>query len=217
MAKHLQREIERLKASIMELGTKVEETFHRAVASLENMDLEEAKVIIASDDQIDQLEIEIEEECLKILALHQPVAVDLRFLVAVLKINSDLERIGDLALNISQRVIYLKDMEPIVIPFDFPGMSARVEKMIRLALNALVNFDMELAYEVIRLDDEVDHIHATMYSQVTDKIQETPRFAKNLMHYLSVSRYLERIADHTTNIAEDIIYMIEGDIVRHKV
>lgn len=216
MAKHLQREIEKLKASVMALGTKVEETFHKAVASLENMDTEAAEVIIASDDEIDQMEIDVEEECLKILALHQPVAIDLRFLVAVLKINSDLERIGDLALNVSQRVIYLSELEPVPIPFDFPAMSAEVEKMIRLALNSLVHLDIGLAEEVIRLDDEVDKIHKAMYDQVTEKIQEKPENAKNLMHYLSVSRYLERIADHTTNIAEDMVYMIEGDIIRHR-
>jgi len=215
MAWHLQKEIDHLKKKLLALSTFVEENVQRAVKSLEERDGKLAAKVIENDLIIDHMEIDVEEECLKILALHQPVAVDLRFLVAVLKINNDLERIGDLAVNIAERVAYLATQPKVDIPFDFVGMSKKAQHMLTQSLNALVNLDSRLAREVLPLDDEVDAINREMYDQVMTGIRQHPKSLGALIHLLSVSRHLERIADHATNIAEDVIYMIEGDIVRH--
>jgi len=216
MPVHLQREIERLKKKILSLGAFVEDNVRKAVKSIEERDSKLASQIIESDLEIDHAEVEVEEECLKILALHQPVAIDLRFVIAVIKINSDLERIGDLAVNIAEQAFFLAAHEKVDIPFDFAGMSEKAQRMLTMSLDALVRMDSALARTVCALDDEVDAMHRDMYGQVQDGIRRRPEQLESLTHLISVSRCLERIADHATNIAEDVIYMLEGEIVRHK-
>lgn len=216
MARHLQREIENLKKKIVSLGARVEITVHEAIRSIDQRDTDLAQKIIDEDIKIDQTEVEVEEECLKILALHQPVAIDLRFIVAVLKINNDLERIGDLAVNIAERSAFLASQPELNISFDFTDMSQKTETMLKLSLDALVNMSSELAYKVCATDDIVDGINRQMYIKIQDAIRKDPEDMVSLIHLLSVSRHLERIADHATNIAEDVIYMIEGQIIRHQ-
>ncbi len=216
MSQHFVHEIERLKKRLLSLGALVEESVHRAVLSVQERDARLATQIIKSDAEIDRAEVELEEECLKVLALHQPVASDLRFVVAVLKINNDLERIGDLATNIASRAFYLSSQAPTKIPFDFFAMSEKVELMLKTALDSLVKGDRALAYQVLAADDEVDAINREMYTRVERGIRQSPDELERLIHMLGVSRALERIADHTTNVAEDIIYMQEGQIVRHQ-
>ncbi len=216
MPKHLQREIENLKKKILGLGARVEKTVHEAIRSIEERDAALAQKIIDDDIQIDDFEVEVEEDCLKILALHQPVAIDLRFIVAVLKINSDLERIGDLAVNIAERSVFLASVPPVSVAFDFARMSRKTESMLNKSLDALVNLSSGLAHEVCIDDDEVDSINRQMYLKIQEAIQKEPDKIASLIHLLSVSRHLERIADHATNIAEDVIYMIDGKIIRHK-
>ena len=216
MPKHLQREIEILKKKILALGARVETTVHEAIRSIEERDAALAQEIIDNDIQIDNFEVEVEEDCLKILALHQPVAIDLRFIVAVLKINNDLERIGDLAVNIAERSVFLASVPQVNVSFDFALMSKKTESMLNRSLDALVNMSSGLAHEVCADDDEVDNINRQMYLKIQEAIQKHPGQIASLIHLLSVSRHLERIADHATNIAEDVIYMIEGKIVRHK-
>ena len=215
MPKHLEREISRLKTQLLGLSALVEDSLRDAVAALERRDERLAAAAIASDDKIDAAEVELEEECLKILAMHQPVANDLRFIVAVLKINNDLERIGDLAGNIAERAIFLARAARVDIPFDFTTMASRVKDMLRKSLDALVNLDCALARQVLVADDEVDGLHRGMYEVVKRGILECPEHLNQMIHYLIVSRSLERIGDSSTNIAEDVIYMIEGEIVRH--
>jgi phosphate transport system protein len=208
--------MDRLKKSILSLSAIVEESVQKAVLAVENLDVELARKVMESDDQIDDLEVDLEEECLKILALHQPVANDLHFIIAVLKINNDLERIGDLAGNIAERTIALADeKERIVAPTHFPAMVAGVEEMLKKSLDALVNLDLRLAAQVCRMDDQIDKLHAQTYSLVKQEVRSHPDQLDSLLHYLTISRHLERIADLATNLAEDVIYMIEGDIVRH--
>jgi phosphate transport system protein len=216
MPRHLQKEIERLKKKLLTLGAVVEDCVRKAVCSIADRDLKLADQVIASDPQIDEMEVDVEEDCLKTLALHQPVAIDLRFIIAVLKINSDLERIGDLAVNIAERATYLATKERVDIPFDFPKMSSLAQIMLKKSLDSLVNMDSRLAREVMASDDEVDALHREMYSRVQEKILSDQSRIDCLINLLAVSRQLERIADHTTNIAEDVIYMVEGEIVRHK-
>jgi phosphate transport system protein len=218
MSKHLEREIERLKKHILSLGAVVEESVQRAVRAISERDGTLAQRVIEEDVSTDQMEVEVEEECLKILALHQPVAIDLRFIVAVLKINNDLERIGDLAVNIAERAAFLasRNHDGLVTLFDFEEMAAKTQAMLKLSLDALVNVDAGLARYVCAADDEVDAMNRQMYHQVEDAIRAHPEQMDALIHMLSISRHLERIADHATNIAEDVIYMIEGVIVRHR-
>ncbi len=216
MPQHLQREIENLKKNILSLGARVEMTVHEAIRSIETRDEALARKIIDEDIVIDQTEVEVEEECLKILALHQPVAIDLRFIVVVLKINNDLERIGDLAVNIAERSAFLAGQPEVDVPFDFAEMSEKTEAMLSKSLDALVNMSSSLAHEVCISDDVIDDMNRQMYLRVQEAILKHPRHITSLIHLLSVSRHLERIADHATNIAEDVIYMIDGQIVRHK-
>ena len=216
MPQHLQREIENLKKKLLALGARVETAVRDATSSIEKRELEVAQKIIDDDVAIDNTEIEIEEDCLKILALHQPVAVDLRFIVAVLKINNDLERIGDLAVNIAERAIFLANQPRINIPVDLVDMAHNAQSMLQKSLDALVNHDARLAHKVCVSDDIVDQLNRQMYLKVQEAILENPQQISSLIHLLSASRHLERIADHTTNIAEDVIYMIEGQIVRHR-
>lgn len=213
---HIAREIENLKKRVLTLSAMVEESFDRSVQALNRMDGVLARQVIDADVQVDQFEVDIEEECLKVLALHQPVANDLRFIVSILKINNDLERIADLAVNIAERVLDLQKMERAPIPFDFATMSGKVHDMVKKSLDSLVTLDPELAREVISLDDEVDQIHHETYRLVIDQIKQHPDRIHALICYLVISRYLERIADQTTNIAEDTLYLVEGKIVRHQ-
>ena len=148
--------------------------------------------------------------------MHQPVAIDLRFIVAVLKINNDLERIGDLAVNIAERSAFLASQPPVRVYFDFSQMSRKTEAMLNKSLDALVNMSSKLAYEVCADDDEVDDINIEMHKKVREAIRKNPERVGSLISLMSISRHLERIADHATNIAEEVIYMIEGVIQRHK-
>ncbi|MEW5800915.1 MAG: phosphate signaling complex protein PhoU [bacterium] len=216
MPQHLEREIERLKRKILSLSTLVEEGVQKAVKSVEQRNTKLAASVIENDLKIDHTEVDVEEECLKVLALYQPVAIDLRFIVAVLKINNDLERIGDLAVNIAERAVFLATQPKIEIPFDLQGMAEKSQAMLKRSLDALVNMDSQLAREVCASDDEVDALNRDMYTRVQTGINQHPAEVESLIHFLSISRHLERIADHATNIAEDVIYMVDGEISRHK-
>jgi phosphate transport system protein len=217
MTLHLQREIDNLKKDILGLGSMVELSVHDATKSIEGRDGALAKKVIEKDIEIDRKEVDVEESCLKVLALHQPVANDLRFIIAVLKINNDLERIGDLAVNIAERAAFLANQPKVDISFDFLSMAQKAQAMLKDSLDALVNQRADLAAQVCASDDVIDEINREMYLKVQDAIHSHPEQTESLIHLLSVSRHLERIADCATNIAEDVIYMAKGEIVRHKV
>jgi phosphate transport system protein len=215
MAKHLHRELDKLKKHILSLGALVEERVHRTAETILTRDAAGAQKIIDSDWEIDEMEVEVEEECLKILALYQPVAVDLRFLVAAIKINNDLERIGDEAVNISERVVTMSKRPDPGFVFDYTPMAQKAQSMLKMSLDALVNVDVDLAYKVITLDDSVDAIKNEAYDQIKEAIKEKPERVGYMINLLLISRHLERLADHCTNIAEEVIYLIEGEIIRH--
>lgn len=217
MSVHLTRQIERLKHLVLTLGNLVEDAVAGAIRALEQRDAELAQKIIQSDEKIDELEIDVEEECLHTLALHQPVAHDLRYVVAVLKINNDLERIADQAVNIAEQAVALA-AEPAldIVPFDLAGEAAGARLMLKQALDSFVRMDVELAERVRAEDDTVDRIHAAMYDAVKSAIRRSPDKVDQLIRFLSVSRNLERVADLATNIAEDVIYMGRGEILRHQ-
>ncbi len=215
MAKQLPRQIDGLKQKILFVGTLVEEAIAKAISALSSRDRNLANAVIEADAEIDRMEVDVEEEVLKILALYQPVAADLRFVVAVLKINNDLERMGDLAKNVAKRVVFLANCDRFDLPVDFRGMAMLAQSMVKRSLDALVNSDPALAQKVRESDDEVDVMRRVIENQIEEQIATHPERTDCLLRLASVARHLERIADMATNIAEDVIYMVEGEIVRH--
>ena len=214
--KHFQRELDKIKKMILSLGALVEKRVHQIKQVLEERDVPTAREIIHLDHEIDEMEVDVEEECLKIIALHQPVATDLRFLIAVIKINNDLERIGDQVVNIAQRVVSIAKHPAPTYRFDYSVMADKAEAMLRLSLDSLVNQDLDDAIKVLHMDDEVDAIKNEVYdlikAAIAGGVTEDIGYMINL---LLISRHIERLADHATNIAEEVVYMIEGEIVRH--
>ncbi len=215
MSVHLQRAIGSLMKQLIGLSAKVEESVKRAVQSLDEGDAELARKVIKDDEVIDRREIDIEEECLKIFALHQPVAIDLRYLVAVLKINNDLERIVDLAQNISIHTLRILEKPLLEKPADLRDIYNHVQSMLKRSIDAIVNLDAGVAEEILKEDDEVDRMHHQLSAEVLEAIKKNSDKAGTLIQYIHIIRHLERIADHITNIAEDIIYLIKGEIIRH--
>ena len=216
MSLHLKYQIEKLKKLIIQLGSLVEEAVAGAIRAVDERDSALAQRIVDGDTRIDTLEIDVEEECLHTLALHQPVAMDLRYVVAILKINNDLERIADQAVNIAQQALALNEEAALeVLPFDLRTEAATARMMLKQALDGLIHVDADLADAVRGADENVDRIHRNMYRQVKEAIQKNPALTDQLIRYISVSKNLERIADLATNIAEDVIYMVRGDILRH--
>jgi phosphate transport system protein len=216
MAKHLEKEVERIKKLIYSLGARVDENLELAVKSIQDGDIELAQRVIDDDKLIDELEIEVEEECLKALALYQPVAIDLRFIIGVMKMNNDLERIGDLAADIAKNGIAINQTATPKIPLDLHQMSYLAKAIVRKSLDALINIDTYLAREVIRDDDEINAMKAEMKNEIIAALKREPKHADTLMTLLAVTSRLERIGDHASNIAEDVIYMVEAEIVRHQ-
>ena len=215
MPMRLQKELEKLKKRILSLGAMVEERVRMAIRALELRDANLAEKVIKSDYEIDEFEIEVEEDCLKLLALHQPVAVDLRFLIAVIKINNDLERIADEAVNIAERVQIIAKRERLDIPFDYSLMAEKTASMLKKSLDALVNMDDVLALDVLKLDDAIDDMKDQAYDVIKQAIREHTNRVGYLINLLLMCRHLERIADHATNIAEEVVYMVQGEIIRH--
>ncbi len=216
MASHMQREIDKLKKKILALSAVVEDTLRESMKAVEDRDARLADEIIAKDHEIDEIEVDVEEDCLKILALYQPVARDLRFLIAVVKIDNELERIGDMAANIAERAQALASMTPVPIPGDLLVMAEKTQAMLERALDALVKTDTTLAKLVLVADDEVDDLYVDVLERLKDEIRVNLGSLDALVNIFAVARYLERLADHATNIAEDVIYMNEGEIARHK-
>jgi phosphate transport system protein len=199
------------------LGDLVGRNVEDAIAATVHRDAKVATRVLAKESEIDVLEVDVEEECLHTLALYQPVASDLRFIVALLTINKDLERIGDLAVNLAELAMEIASEEPLeAIPFDLVGEARRVREMLAKALRALVTADGQLAEDVRRADDEVDRIHREACQKIEDTIRNRPADVARLLHMMNVSRCLERIADHAVSIAEDVFYMARGEFLRHR-
>lgn len=214
--KHFQRELDKIKKMVLSLGALVEQRVHRVKIAVEERDADLAREIIDLDYEIDAMEVDIDEECLKTIALHQPVAADLRFVVAVIKINNDLERIGDQVVNIAQRVVRIAKRAVAPFHFDYSVMADRAEAMLRMSLDSLVGQDLDLAVKVLLMDDEVDQIKVEAYDRIKQAMADgVTNDVGYMINLLLISRHLERVADHATNIAEEVVYMIEGEIVRH--
>lgn len=216
MLHYWQREIDNLKKLVLSLGAIVEEQIQRSMLALSRRDDALADEVILKDREIDSLEIIVEEECLKILALYQPVAKELRFVIAVLKMNNDLERIGDLASNIAKRAKFLSKREKMPLLEQLETTASKAQSMVKKSLDALVNTDVKLAKEVCEDDDEVDRLTREMIDQTVEEIGKNPKRTEDYFNVRSISKNLERIADSATNIAEDVIYLSTGEIIRHQ-
>jgi phosphate transport system protein len=216
MSVHLQREIEKLKKQLLSLCAVVEDQVQRAIEAFLERDQDLAAEVERRDTDVDQREVEVEEECLKMFALYQPVAADLRLIVAVLKINNDLEQIGDLAVNIARKAAAEAVEPPLDIPLDIAGMWKKVQAMLRDSLDAMVNANTQLAEAVHARDDEVDRMKREMRIRIENAACRQPELMSRLLRFMAVGRNLERIADYSVNIADDVIYMVNGTIVRHR-
>lgn len=216
MLHYWQREIDNLKKLILGLGAIVEEQIQRSMTALIRRDEALADDVILKDKEIDSLEIVVEEECLKILALYQPVAKELRFVIAVLKMNNDLERMGDLASNIAKRAKFLARRERLPLLDELEHAASKAQNMVKKSLDALVNTDVKLAKEVCSDDDEVDSLTREMINKTVEGIENNPKKTEDYFNIRSISKNLERIADSATNVAEDVIYLCTGEIIRHQ-
>jgi len=215
MVRHFHEELDQVKEQILRMGSLVETLVADAVAALVDRDSRLAEATIAGDAKVDTLEVDIEEECIRLLALHQPAAGDLRFITTALKISADLERMADQAVNISQRTLELNE-EPQLKPYiDIPIMSQLAQKMLRETLDAFVRKDAALARQVIEADGKVDALKHQVFRELLTFMMEDPRTIPRATRLILVSRHLERVADHATNIAEMVVYLVEGKNIRH--
>jgi phosphate transport system protein len=216
MPKHLDRDLSRLDESLRELATRVDRSLRAAVDSMRENDTSHVEAIIEGDDQIDQQEVRIEDDCLKTIALHQPVAGDLRHIAAVMKINSDMERINDLAVDIAERVVELANLPPTALPDKLLKMADLAVSMVSRGVRAFIELDTSEARRICRLANEIERHSAEVAGELISAMRESPEHLEAALCYFSCTRYLQRIAAHAINIAEDVIYLVEGEIVRHR-
>nr|MBF0222190.1 phosphate signaling complex protein PhoU [Desulfobulbaceae bacterium] len=207
-------QLERLRKNFLDLGLLVEDRVRKACSAFKGDDMTALEMVIKSDYEIDEMEVEIEEECLKILALYQPVARDLRFIIALIKIDSEIERIGDYAVKIAQKVKFVFEHGCQKFPMDYSPMSDKVLVMLRMSLDALVHRDIEMAHGIFILDDEIDALRNSAYDTIKERLRKQPEHAGCFLNFYLIASHLERIADRATDIAEEVIYMVGGDIVR---
>lgn len=212
----LEREMNNLQDGILQLCGTVEKSVELAMRALEQQDATAARQVIEDDRVIDQMEVRIEEEGLKILALHQPVAIDLRRIIAILKINNDLERIGDYAVSIAKRQLEIREFITYPDEFRFDAMVQQVNRQLHASVDALVKLDKTLAREVIGGDKAIDNMNRQIVERAEATLAKDATLAPLMLQIFSVSRSLERIGDHAVNIAEDVLYLITGEIVRHE-
>lgn len=213
--RHFEEELDELKNRLLEMSGLVESAVYRSVLVLTEGDSEQAQEVLRNERRINQMEIEIDDAATRLLALQQPMAVDLRFLTAAIKINNDLERMGDLAVNIVERALSLMQQPTVKPLIDIPHMGKLVESMVRKSLDAFVRKDPELARTVLASDDAVDDLRDTVYQELIYTMQKEPSSTPQCVNLMFVARNLERIADHATNIAEDVLFLVQGVDVRH--
>ena len=216
MTKHFDKDLVKLNEKISDLGSLVVDSAAKSTVMLQNFDLGIADEILASEVTVNDMEVEIENECLKLLALHSPVAADLRFLIVVLKVNNDLERMGDQVVNIAERVRFLKDQPRVVSDIDLVKMGEIGSRMARLSITALTMRDPDIARDVLSMDDELDALHARSFEVLQEAMIKNTEMITPAISYMTISSNLERLGDLATNIAEEIIFMQEGEVVRHQ-
>lgn len=216
MQRHLQRDVETINQRLLAMSGIVEQMIDKATRSLIDRKLNLAAEVMEADEKVDEAEVLIEEECLKILALHQPVASDLRRIATVIKINAALERIADLACNIAERAHCMEPHPYFPIPDGLEEMVGLAKKMVQMSLDSFVKSDSQLALQVIQIDPMVDRLNRTVIIELKQLMKDDSLMVDPAMHCFSATRHIERIGDQAENIAEDVIYVVDGDIIRHK-
>jgi phosphate transport system protein len=212
---HFHRDLQTIRREVLRIGGLVEDQVDRALLALLERRTDLVASVLEGDNQVDMDEVRLEESALRTLALHQPVATDLRFLVTVIKLNSDLERMSDLAVNVAERAAYLIQRPPLPLALDFEGLGVKVREQLRLSLDALVNTDGPLARKVIQGDDEVDAKTRDIIEKLEDHMEVEPTAVRRGIHLIATARHLERIADLCEHVAEDIVFLVDGDVIRH--
>lgn len=210
------RDLDNLHRLLLTMCARVEEMIHAAVDALHHPNYDRAKQIMASDDEVDRMDVVIEEECLKLLALHQPVAIDLRRITTVLKIGAELERVADLGVSIAERACGIVSCPEILVPEDMKLMSRQALDMLHRSIDAYVHLDVRTARDVCSQDESIDNLNRIIIEELTDLMRTKPNLVEPALHLFSASRQIERIADHATNIAEDVVYLVQGEIIRHR-
>ncbi len=215
MSVHLQNDVANLHRDLMSMCSQVEDMIHRAVSQLSNPDFDETRRLIQEDTLIDAWDVRLEDACLKILALHQPVAIDLRRIATVMKISGELERVADLAINIAERASGLINAPEVIVPDELKIMAEKAADMLHRSIDAYVDLNSDLAREVCTEDDEIDAMNRMLIERLIKYMHDRPDQLDALLHLFSAVRQVERVADHATNIAEDVVYLVEGRIIRH--
>jgi phosphate transport system protein len=216
MKKHYREELGNLKETVLRMGGLVEQMTHRSIQALVERKVEMLAEVKAMESRVNQLHIDIDEICLEMIALRQPTAADLRFIAAAMKINTDMERIGDQAINVAERAESLLAVPPVKPLIDIPRMAEIAKEMLRDALDAFVRGNDQLAFETIKKDDMVDQLKDQVFRELLTYMMADPATITRALDLILVSRHLERIADHATNICEDVIFMVQGKDVRHQ-
>jgi len=216
MERHFDEELKDLRNDILRMGVMAQEAIHKSVEALKNRDKAQAEEVVSNDSRVDELELEIDEKCIDLIAMRQPLASDLRFVTTGMKINAELERIADLAVDIAQRVFELAD-KPLLKPLiDIPKLSTIAQAMVGDAINSFINKDVELAGKVILSDSQADELRNRIQDELLNEYMlRDAKTADRAVPLLLIARHLERICDHATNIAEDVVYMVKAKIVKH--
>lgn len=215
MQRHFDEELKALKEKILRMGALVEEQIRNSIKALVERDSDLARQVIANDHRVNAMDVEVDEDCLRLIALHQPMAKDLRFITTAMKISTELERMSDLAENIAERAIELNE-EPQLKPYiDIPRMAEHAQKMVKETLDAFVNGDNTLARKVCADDDFIDDLTHQIFRELLSYMIEDPHTISRAVRITFVAKYIERVADHATNVAELVVYLVEGKIIRH--
>ena len=217
MERHFDEELNKLKEKLLRMASLVEEAISHAVKALVDRNSDLAAEVIKRDDEVNMLEIEIDEQCLKLLALMQPIAIDLRFITSAMKIGNDLERMGDQAVNIAERTLELLRQPQLKPLIDIPRMATLAQKMVKDSLDAFVNKDTNLARDVCVRDDQVDNLNDQVFRELLTYMMEDTSTITRAVDLILIGRHLERIADHATNIGEDVVYLVEGKTIKHHI
>ncbi len=215
MYQYLQEELEQLKSKIIRMGSLVETQIGDSFRALFSGDLELSEMVVQKDDEVDKFEVRIDKHCQRIFALTQPVAYDLRLIMASLMINTDLERMGDLAVSVSVKTKYLQDYVDLLHEMKIDELAGKVHTIIRMSIDCFVNGDSDLAKEIIRVDREIDRLESDIFNMLTDRMKEDNEMIVPCSHILTLTRNIERLADHAANIAEDVIFLIDAKIMKH--
>ena len=215
MKKHFARDIAKLEREVLLLGSFVEQAINKAIQALTSERSELAQEVIDGDEKINTREVELEDDCLKVLALHQPVASDLRYLVSAVKVNTMLERMGDLAVNIAKRALKLYELPKLPTPEALPGMAENVSLMVKQCLDAMVRSDTAIARGVCELDEAVDQANHAIFIELQELMKRDPALIEPAMHMVVATRHLERIGDQAEDIAQDVVFTVEGEVIRH--